>query len=82
MNSLLTRRQFTRAVDGLGALRREIADGAPVPGGFPRSLPGNVERSRGYAGGFGVTGVDPASQLRTPTPGSQLRRDAAGRNAL
>ncbi|MEV4561620.1 GH1 family beta-glucosidase [Kitasatospora sp. NPDC049285] len=50
----------------LAAVRRAIADGAPVQGYFLWSLLDNYEWAYGYSKRFGIVHVDFASQRRTP----------------
>ncbi|MEV8099935.1 GH1 family beta-glucosidase [Kitasatospora sp. NPDC085879] len=50
----------------LAAVRRAIADGAPVQGYFLWSLLDNFEWAFGYSKRFGIVHVDFASQRRTP----------------
>ncbi|GAA1087872.1 GH1 family beta-glucosidase [Kitasatospora arboriphila] len=50
----------------LAAVRRAIADGAPVRGYFLWSLLDNFEWAFGYSKRFGIVHVDFASQRRTP----------------
>ncbi|MEU9133549.1 GH1 family beta-glucosidase [Kitasatospora sp. NPDC048540] len=50
----------------LAAVRRAVADGAPVRGYFLWSLLDNFEWAYGYSKRFGIVHVDFASQRRTP----------------
>jgi beta-glucosidase len=70
--------EFLRA--HVAAMRRAMADGAPVVGYFHWSLMDNFEWALGYAPRFGLVHVDYESQRRTMKPsGRQFARLARGR---
>ncbi|MFZ2103570.1 MAG: GH1 family beta-glucosidase [Oricola sp.] len=64
----------------LQAVRRAIADGAPVKGYFGWSLLDNYEWALGYGKRFGLVHVDYATQKRTPKASFEAFRQAIGRN--
>jgi beta-glucosidase len=64
----------------LAAVRRAIADGAPVKGYFGWSLLDNYEWAEGYAKRFGMVHVDYETQERTPKASFEAFRQAIGRN--
>lgn len=64
----------------LAAVRRAIADGAPVKGYFGWSLLDNYEWALGYGKRFGMVHVDYATQKRTPKASFEAFRQAIARN--
>ncbi len=64
----------------LAAVRRAIADGAPVRGYFGWSLLDNYEWSFGYGKRFGMVHVDYETQKRTPKASFEAFRQAIGGN--
>jgi beta-glucosidase len=64
----------------LQAVRRAIADGAPVKGYFGWSLLDNYEWALGYGKRFGMVHVDYETQKRTPKASFEAFRQAIGRN--
>ncbi|MGW6917524.1 GH1 family beta-glucosidase [Kitasatospora sp. NPDC054939] len=66
----------------LGAVRRAIADGAPVRGYFLWSLLDNFEWAYGYSKRFGIVHVDFASQRRTPKDSARWYAEVIRTGAL
>jgi len=64
----------------LAAVRRAIADGAPVQGYFGWSLLDNYEWAFGYGKRFGMVHVDYETQKRTPKSSFEAFRHAIGGN--
>ena len=64
----------------LAAVRRAIADGAPVKGYFGWSLLDNYEWALGYGKRFGMVHVDYDTQKRTPKASFEAFRHAIGGN--
>jgi beta-glucosidase len=64
----------------LDAVRRAIADGAPVRGYFAWSLLDNYEWTFGYGKRFGLVHVDYETRKRTPKSSFEEFRQALGRN--
>ncbi|QKV20116.1 GH1 family beta-glucosidase [Oricola thermophila] len=62
----------------LSAVRRAIADGAPVKGYFAWSLLDNYEWALGYGKRFGLVHVDYSTLARTPKASFEAFRDAFG----
>jgi beta-glucosidase len=68
--------------DHLRALHTAIAEGLDVRGYFHWSLVDNFEWGEGWEARFGLIGLDPRTQERTPRPSLTLYGEIARANAL
>lgn len=66
----------------LAALHRAIQQGADVRGYYHWTLVDNYEWTEGWTTRFGLIGLDPETQARTPRPSMELYAQIARENAI
>jgi beta-glucosidase len=66
----------------LAQVQRAISEGADVRGYYHWSFTDNFEWAEGWALRFGLVGLDPETQARTPRPSAKLFSELASANAI